>query len=466
MIRKRRYDRPRYPLAAATLLLFLCAILPLPYLSKAAQPSAPNYVLIFLADGGSLGQLEIARLYNRQVHQQGLVITDKVMKEGFYGSLTTHSADHLVTDSAAAATALAGGCKAKNGVVGICHDGRTPETVVERARKNGMGIGLITNTAIYDASPAAFISHVRSRRDYGSILEQYLKFAPELLLGGGRDRFLPQGRMRTQRQDGRDPILLFKAKGYHYVATRAELKEAKGPKVLGLFHPGEMSFEHERDGGAEPSLSEMAEAALRILHAQNPRGFVLFVESEHIDSAAHLTDAPSLIHAVREFDRTVNLGYEFYKKFPAQTLLLVASDHDTGGLGLTGGASARDLKKLQSVRLSFGKAAELLGERPTLQAIDQLIAEHFPGFVLPIDLREAILKRKTLGPPFPANATVAALGAMVARQIRASWASSGHTNQPVFVAALGVGAERFRGYQDNTDFGHHLLTLLQAKRSR
>ncbi|MBI2358046.1 MAG: alkaline phosphatase [Deltaproteobacteria bacterium] len=447
-------------------LFFLCATLLISCPSEAAAPSAPKYVLIFLADGGSLGQLEIARLYNRQVHQQELVITGKIMKEGFYGSLTTHSADRLVTDSAAAATAMAGGCKARNGAVGICYDGSIPETVMERARKNGMGTGLITNAPIYDASPAAFIAHVRSRGDYGSILEQYLKFTPELVLGGGRDRFLPQSRTGTQRRDEGDPILLFKAKGYHYVSNRAELKEARGPKVLGLFHPGEMSFEHTRGAGIEPSLSEMAEAALRILHAHNPRGFVLFVESEHIDSAAHQTDAPSLIHAVREFDRTVKLGYEFYKKFPAETLLLVTSDHDTGGLGLTGAASARDLKKLQSVRTSFGKAARLLGERPTVGAIDRLMAEHFSGFVLPIDLKEAILKRKTLGPPFPANPTAAALSAMVSRQIHVSWVSSGHTNQPVFVAALGVGAQQFRGYQDNTDFGRHLLTLLQAKRSR
>lgn len=466
MIRTSHHDRLRQRLLAAAFASFLCVGLLAPYPGEGAQPSAPSYVLIFLADGGSPGQLEIARLYNREVHQQGLFITDKIAKEGFYGSLTTHSADHLVTDSAAAATAMAAGCKAEKGVVGICQDRRIPETVMERARRNGMGIGLVTNAAIYDASPAAFIAHVASRRDYGSILEQYFKFAPELLLGGGRDRFLLGRRKSTQRPDPRDPLLLFRAKGYRYVSTRAELKEARGPKVLGLFHPGEMTFEQERDRTLEPSLSEMTDAGLRILHAHHPRGFVLFVESEHIDSAAHLTDAPSLIRALREFDLAVGLAYEFYKKFPAKTLLLVASDHDTGGMSLTGRASARGLGKVRSARRSFRKAAEMLGERPTLGAIDRLMAEYFPGFVLPIDLKENILKRKTPGPPYPPDPTVAGLSAMVARQVRASWVSSGHTNQPAFVAALGVGAERFRGYQDNTDFGRHLLALLEAGKSR
>ena len=50
---------------------------------------------------------------------------------------------------------------------------------------------------------------------------------------------------------------------------------------------------------------------------------------------------------------------------------------------------------------------------------------------------------------------------MVAHNTQASWSTTGHTNQPVFVAALGVGAERFRGYQDNTDFAKHVFSLLQ-----
>jgi alkaline phosphatase len=54
---------------------------------------------------------------------------------------------------------------------------------------------------------------------------------------------------------------------------------------------------------------------------------------------------------------------------------------------------------------------------------------------------------------------------MIANNTQAYWLTTAHTNQPVFVAALGAGAEKFRGYQDNADFGKKLKDLLQKKKS-
>jgi alkaline phosphatase len=51
---------------------------------------------------------------------------------------------------------------------------------------------------------------------------------------------------------------------------------------------------------------------------------------------------------------------------------------------------------------------------------------------------------------------------MIARQTGYYWGTSGHTPEPVVVGALGPGAESFRGYQDNTDFGKQLLRLIQG----
>ena len=52
---------------------------------------------------------------------------------------------------------------------------------------------------------------------------------------------------------------------------------------------------------------------------------------------------------------------------------------------------------------------------------------------------------------------------MIARQTGYYWGTSGHTPEPVLVGAIGPGADLFRGYQDNTEFGHHLHRLLQGK---
>jgi alkaline phosphatase len=376
--------------------------------SQAAQPPAPRYIFIFLADGGGIAHMELARLYSEEILHERLIIPSKIMKEGFIGFLTTHSADSLVTDSAAAATAMASGCKAKNGTLGICADGAVAESVMKLAKDKGMRTGLVTNSAIYDASPAAFAVHVSSREDYRSIVEQYLNFAPDLMLGGGRDQFLLAAHQGERSKDKRDFIALFKEKGYAYVSTKKELADVKGTKVLGLFSAQEMPFELRRDKTREPSLYEMTEATIRILQRDNPAGFVAFIEDEVIDTAAHQGDAASVVHDFIEFDRAVRAAYDFYGERRDETLLLVTSDHETGGLAVV--------------------------------------------------WKNRLAKFFALGDPLSEL-----VGRERAQDVQIFWGTSGHSNQPVPVIALGVGAERFRGYQDNTDFAKNLFALLRNR---
>ena len=153
--------------------------------------------------------MEITRQYNRVVHNEGLIIADRIMKEGALGLVTTDAADSLSTDSAAAATALASGCKAKLGALSMCADGSVPKTAMEIAKENGMRVGLVTNAAIYDASPAAFVSHVSNRRNFPAILNRYLEMEPDVLLGGGREQFLPKSQPGSRRSDETDLIAAF-----------------------------------------------------------------------------------------------------------------------------------------------------------------------------------------------------------------------------------------------------------------
>lgn len=449
-----------------------------PSRSQAALSPAPKYIFIFLADGAGVAHLEIARHYSEYIHNQGLTIIDKITKEGYLGLLATHPADSLSTDSAAAATAMACGCKAKIGMLGMCADGSTPKSILELAKEMHMRIGLVTNSTIYDASPAAFVSHLNSRKLYGSIVEQYFRVEPDLLMGGGRDQFLPRSQRGSQRKDDTDMIGAFQKKGYVYVSNKQELSKAKGSKVLGLFSLGDMSLELDRDKNNEPSVYDMTKDAIRLLQEGNRRGFVAFIETEGIDIASHLTDVASVIHDFREFDRAVGLAYEFYQRHPRETLILVASDHDTGGLAFTLAlkdmsstkgsnmiaGTREDLKKIQSIPISLKKASEILGPKPTEDAVDQLMRDYFKGFFLAPEFKDAILRRQPLSRTVFANPTANALGMMIANNTQGYWLTTAHTNQPVFVAALGVGAEKFHGYQDNTDFAKHLFALLERKK--
>lgn len=445
---------------------------------NASAPSpAPKYVFIFLADGAGVTHLEITRQYSRYNHQEKLIISDKIMKEGSFGLLTTHASDSLSSDSAAAATALASGCKTRPGWIGTCADGTIPTTVLEMAKAIGMRIGLVTNSTVYDASPAAFAGHVPDRRLHSPIIEQYLRLEPDLLMGGGRDMFLPRNHPGSRRKDDTDVIALFQTKGYVYASNKEELSQAKGRKVLGLFSLKEMSFEMDRDKNVEPSVYDLTQAAIRLLQEGNKRGFMVFIETENVDSAAHMTDIAALIHDFREFDRAVGLAYEFYRQYPRETLILVTSDHETGGLAFTMAlkdidptaarkqiaGTEQDLRKIQSIPISLKKAAEILGANPTEESVDKLMADYFKEFVLAPDLKKALLSKQPVGRTIYLNSIVNSLGLMIANNTQAYWATTSHTNHPVFVAAIGVGAERFRGYQDNTDFAKHLFSLLKAK---
>lgn len=444
---------------------------------EANSLTTPKYIFFFLADGGGITHMEITRQYNRVVHNEGFIITDIIMKQGTLGLVTTAAADSLSTDSAAAATALASGCKAKLGALGMCADGSIPKTAMEIAKENGMRLGLVTNAPVYDASPAAFVSHVPNRRNYPAILNRYLELKPDIILGGGREQFLPKSQPDSRRSDDIDLIAAFVKKGYFLASNKQELEHAQRSKVLGLFSPGDMSFEIDRNKQSEPSVYDMTQAAIRLLHDGNPGGFFAFIEDENVDTASHQTDIASMIRDYREFDRSVGLAYDFYKKYPRETLIIVTADHETGGLGFTlalkelnrirgsnqVAATTDDLKKLDAIPISLRKASAILGPQPTGQAIDNLMREYFKGFVLAPDYKEAIIKRQPISRTIFLDPTINALGMMVANNTQAYWLTTAHTNQPVFVAALGVGAENFKGYQDNADVGKKLKALLERK---
>ncbi len=469
---------PHGPLACLVALLIGLAYAASPAFAQGGRGTIqPKYVFMFLSDGAGMAHMEIARQHRKHIHKEGMVIVDKIIKEGSVGVMTTHAANSLSTDSAAAATAMASGCKANIGALGMCADGHVAVSAMELARRRGMNLGLITNSTVYDASPAAFVCHVASRRDYTAILNSYLDMAPDVILGGGSGQFLPKGHPGGRRDDDINLIAAFENKGYRHVTNKDELARARQGKVLGLFSQSDMSMELDRDKNVEPSIVDMTRAAIRLLHDQNPQGFFAFIESENIDTAGHLTDIASVIHDYREFDRAVGLAYEFYQKYPRETLIVVTSDHETGGLGFTealkdlsstrrsnrAAGTVEDLKKIESIGISLKKAAQLLGRSPTADALDKLMRDYFPAFSLAPEYREAILKRQPISRTISVDPTANALGMMIANHTQVYWQTSTHTNQPVLVAALGVGAEKFTGYYDNAEFGKKLKSAIDGK---
>jgi alkaline phosphatase len=440
-----------------------------------ASTGTPKNIIILFADGAASTQWDFGKYSSRVLRGQPFATTDVVFRDGVLGLMSTHSHDSYVTDSAAAASALSIGHKVVNGAVSITPDGKHHRTVMQAARAAGKRIGLVTTATVYDATPAAFAVNAKSRRDYQGLVDQYLALEPDVLLGGGADFFLPAGTPGGKRKDGKDIIAAFRAKGHQIARNTAELKTAAGPRVLGLFADEDMDFEIDRNPAQEPTTAEMAVAALRALSQQSPNGFVLLVENENTDTAAHQTDAASLMRALWAIDDAVKVALEFQRRNP-DTLVIVTGDHETGGFSPT--YALKDLSSVSSsnrfypaddqlrmlggIKMSLSMVREKLGRKPTAEALDKLVADHFPGFRLDDDLRQLILGRKTDERNFT-YLPQSALGRMIARQTGYYWGTSGHTPEPVAVGAIGPGAELFRGYQDNTDFGKHLHRLIGGK---
>src|SRR5882672_3688471 len=400
-----------------------------------AQGPAPKNIIIMFADGVAATQWELGRYSSRVLLGRSFAATDVVFKEGALGLLSTDSRNAFVTDSAAAASAMSTGVKVDNFAVSVTPDGKAPRTVMEAARAAGKKIGLVTTAEIYDASPAAFSVHAKSRNDAQSIVDQYLAMEPDVLLGGGRDYFLPKSAPGGKRDDGKDMIAAFAQKGYRIARDTRELKNAGGAKLLGLFADEDMAFEIDRDPAREPSMAEMARAALDALSSSSPNGFVLFVENENTDTAGHYNDAAGVMRALWAFDEALKVALDFRSKAPNDTLIIVTGDHETGGLSTTyarrsASSDARlyagiaNLQMLERITISLGAAASALGRKPSPEALDKLIARHFPGFQLDADLREAIINQSQLDRNF-SYATQNALGRMVARQTGFYWGTAG-----------------------------------------
>lgn len=287
-------------------------------------------IIFCIGDGMGLGQIALARM--KAAGPSGTLYMERMPVVGFFW---THSADALVTDSAAAGTALASGVKTNNGMLGMTPDGTSYQAILEAAQAKGMATGLVVTSTISHATPAAFASHVTSRKMQDKIAEQLIANKVNVLFGGGQEYFLPRSSGKSKRNDEKNLIEEAKEAGYLYIQTAEELKTAQHTHILGLFQPGPLTTV-----APEPSLAELTAKAIDILNhegkSHKKRGFFMMVEGSQIDWACHDNDAARTIRQTLLFDQAVKAAIDFAQK-DKHTLVVVTADHETGGLTITGG---------------------------------------------------------------------------------------------------------------------------------
>lgn len=301
-------------------------------------------IVLFLGDGMGISTVTAARI--ERGTRAGLAHPSdgrlRIDEAPVVSLVRTHSADRLVTDSAASATALYTGVRVPNGVVSVrdadSGAGDTLRTILELAEARGLGTGVVTTTRLTHATPACAYAHVPDRdleEEIAAALlpgrgNRNLGDGIEVVLGGGSRAFLPElPGTDGRRRDGRDLLVELQGKGYRIVQTRDELRNAidgGAGRVFGAFAPSHLAYVLDRARSAphEPSLPEMVDAALDVL-TQDPDGFFLLVEGGRIDHAHHETNGRRAIEEMIEFDDAVGLVLD---RLGEDALVLVTADHD------------------------------------------------------------------------------------------------------------------------------------------
>jgi alkaline phosphatase len=353
-----------------------------------------------------------------------------------FGHMGTMSADptSFVTDSAAAATAIATGVKTVNGAVAIDPAGRELTTILELAKASGRATGLVSTCQITDATPAAFAAHVPHRAEQSEIARQYIeRTGVDVILGGGAAHWfalgepLPTALTRSAPWYGLGSAgnLVARAReiGYEFVADARGLRiclsrceRDQGQPLLGLFAAQEFFVQTEEGFGAiyDPpvSLADLTAAAIGIL-SRNDEGFFLMVEESAIDRMAHRNNAPMTLKGVLELDRAVQVALAFANRV-RDTLIIVTADHECGGLAVAGS---------QDQPYPYEPGGGLLDTLLAGEDGPFPVAGSDYGFVL-------------------------------------GWATTGHTSAPVPVSSLGPGAERLNGSFENTDLFHAMADAM------
>ncbi|GAA5987469.1 hypothetical protein JCM11641_003839 [Rhodosporidiobolus odoratus] len=407
------------------------------------------------------------------------------LDEMLVGTSRTRSANSLITDSAAGATAFSCGLKTYNGGIGVTPLKTPCGTLLEAAKSVGYSTGLVATSRITHATPASFYAHVVDR-DLESAIAEFLVdeagtgqgLTVDFALGGGRCFFLPNGTRGSCRTDGKDLLEAARAKGIKVLEGMAALRAYheedahEEGTVLGLFADDHMEYEVDRQritttADEQPSLREMTTHALKYLSQAGSRGkgFFLMIEGSRIDMAAHNNDPIGHVSDMLAYQITVQYVKKWVKEQNEQgisTMLISVSDHETGGLAL-----GRQLNETVYPEYLWYPDA-LLAATHSTSYLGSLIASRYPAIT-----REEIVSEvfeDGLGINDAASSEIdrvwqartdaywanRVLADAISRRAQVGWSTAGHSGVDVNLYAYGHNSTGLTGNVENTDIGQHI----------
>ncbi len=361
-----------------------------------------------------------------------------------------HMKNSLTATSHGGATVHAYGVKVvadsygQDGLEPVRSRAGTDMSIMQEAHAAGITIGIVNSGTITEPGTGVFVASIDERYNHQALVDQIIESGARVILGGGEYYFLPEGVQGVhavgRRTDGRDMTERARELGYTIVYDRdqlAALPDDAG-RVLGLFAPYHTFNDKSEETLAEkglplyrpgsPSVDEMTTAALRFL-SNDGNQFFLVVEEEGTDNFSNANNAAGTIEAGRRADETIGVVLDFIDQNP-ETLLLVTSDSDAGGIQIFGSDP--------------GDEALVEGQPTPERARNGS----------PYDGTSGTASEPFLAPPDRAgNRWLFAI----------SWANNEDMTGGILLRAAGLNSERVYGTVDNTDVYRFMYETLFGK---
>ena len=395
-----------------TALIVILALIPV---LAIAGTGRAKYVFFFIGDGMGFNHVSLAEYYSG--HTEGLHGSLPLSFSAFpvLGWAVTHSASNLITDSAAAGTALSTGTKTNNGMLATAPDSTTSlKSISYKIHEAGYRVGISSTVGLNHATPAAFYGSSISRNDYYGIAAQIPACGFEFLAGGGL--------IDSRGSDGNctSAYDIIENSGYTIAEGLDDFagKKNSTDRIMLLQENGrertELPFAIDRSA-TDMTQADLVRASIDFLYSEDGPGFLIMSEGGKIDWASHSNDTKAAILETISLSDAVAVAVAFYEQHPDETLIVVTADHETGGLtlGLEDGYNLY-FDKIDSIDCSRDKASE--------------------------DGKDMMKE--------------------LSREARIGWTTSDHSAANVPVFAIGAGSSLFSGRMDNTEIPERICKAM------
>lgn len=281
----------------------------LPTYKSDNNKTKPKNVILLISDGAGFSEFWAAATANG-----GMLNATNFKHIGFSN---TASADDYTTDSAAGATAMATGEKTNNRYIGMDSTGKKIPNLPEKLSEMGIRSGIVSNDKVTGATPSSFFAH-RTERDQSDSIAADLQHSPAaLVIAGKHEVFAAKNNVILNQ---------VKAAGFEVVDGLAALAKATpkaGKKIL--------CFDEDRSADQYRMIESAFDESIKFLSAENTKGFFLMLEGAKIDKGGHTNQLNVCIDEYLSFDKVIGKALKFADQ-DKETLVIVTSDHETGGL--------------------------------------------------------------------------------------------------------------------------------------